>query len=227
MRHLGKVISLNSVELHSTGRPVRPRHIASLPSLYIAISRCVEPRCTAAVYEWAIDPATAPDAITPQPEAGPDVQITYVPERRNEPAAPEAAASASLRVAVEPHIAVAAQPQNTFCGRACRRTRRASLDSDGDEERDTAQLELDGATTEGDAEKALPSDGAESEGQEPISEDDDAAPTVDGGTHDDAADVQQLTAIAQRLIAQCQARGQRAQRGRLKGMSAPNSPQML
>eukprot|EP00955_Chlamydomonas_euryale_P029646 312291-Chlamydomonas_euryale.AAC.1 len=88
------------------------------------------------------------------------------------------------------------------------RTRRASPDSDGDEECGTAQLELDGATTEGGAEKALPSDGAESEGQEPISEDDDAAATDDGGTDDDAADVQQLTAVAQRLIAQRQARDQ-------------------
>jgi len=81
---------------------------------------------------------------------------------------------------------------------------RASSDLDCGEERDTAQLDctLDGATTEGGAEKALLSDGAESEGQEPGSEDDDAAPTDDGVTDDDAADVQQLTAIAQRLTAQ-------------------------
>eukprot|EP00955_Chlamydomonas_euryale_P098332 365137-Chlamydomonas_euryale.AAC.8 len=59
--------------------------------------------------------------------------------------------------------------------------------------------------------KALPSDRAVSEGKEPGSEDDDAAPADDGGADDDAADVQlQLTAIAQRL-----ARDERAQRGRL------------
>eukprot|EP00955_Chlamydomonas_euryale_P020797 220294-Chlamydomonas_euryale.AAC.4 len=52
-------------------------------------------------------------------------------------------------------------------------------------------------------------------GQEPGSEDDDATPTDDGGTDDDAADVQQLTAIAQRLVAQRQARDPRAQLGRL------------
>eukprot|EP00955_Chlamydomonas_euryale_P078217 363108-Chlamydomonas_euryale.AAC.5 len=82
-------------------------------------------------------------------------------------------------------------------------------------------------TTEGRVEKALPSDRAASEGQEPGSEDDDAAPTDDGGTDDDAANVQQLTAIAQRLIAQRQARDQRAQRGRLSGMSAPKCPQTM
>eukprot|EP00955_Chlamydomonas_euryale_P055564 356146-Chlamydomonas_euryale.AAC.2 len=59
-----------------------------------------------------MDPTTAPRAATPQPEAGPDVQIMDVPERRNEPAGPEAAAAAPSRVAVEPQMAVAARPQN-------------------------------------------------------------------------------------------------------------------
>eukprot|EP00955_Chlamydomonas_euryale_P118984 366569-Chlamydomonas_euryale.AAC.21 len=67
-------------------------------------------------------------------------------------------------------------------------------------------------------------DSAESEGQERGSEDDNAAPTDDGGTDDDAADVQQLTAIEQRLIAQRQARDMRAQRGRLKGRHAHVCP---
>eukprot|EP00955_Chlamydomonas_euryale_P035585 350168-Chlamydomonas_euryale.AAC.8 len=53
------------------------------------------------------------------------------------------------------------------------------------------------------------------EGQERGSEDDDAVPADDGGADDDAADVLQLTAITQRVIAQRQARGQRAQRGRI------------
>eukprot|EP00955_Chlamydomonas_euryale_P081223 363545-Chlamydomonas_euryale.AAC.10 len=79
MRHIGRVNSLNSVELHSTGRSVRPGRVASFPSHYIAISRRVEPRCTAAVVEWAMDPTTAPRAATPQPEAGPDVQIMDMP----------------------------------------------------------------------------------------------------------------------------------------------------
>eukprot|EP00955_Chlamydomonas_euryale_P051026 354734-Chlamydomonas_euryale.AAC.8 len=48
-----------------------------------------------------------------------------VPERRNGSAAPEAAASAPSRVAVEPQIAVAARPQ-TWCTRVCRRTRGAA-----------------------------------------------------------------------------------------------------
>eukprot|EP00955_Chlamydomonas_euryale_P056263 356365-Chlamydomonas_euryale.AAC.4 len=255
------------------------------------MSRRVEPRCTAAVVERAMDPKTAPCAATPQPKAGPEIQIMDMPERRNEPAAPEAASAAPSRVAVEPHIAVAARPQNAPAAahedidlvkeppvkkrmllpqsappnsvldppgpplpvppasparlpapQAVQRTvvLQPTLnaqcdgagpghlsDSDCNEERDTAQLELDGATTDGGAEKALPLDGAESEGQEPGSEDDDAAPADDGGTDDDAPNVQQLTAIAQRLIAQRQARDQRAQRGRLQGMSAPNRPQMM
>eukprot|EP00955_Chlamydomonas_euryale_P046787 353505-Chlamydomonas_euryale.AAC.1 len=80
MRHLGQVNSSNSVELHSNGRSVRPRRIASLfPSHYIAISRRVEPRCAAALVEWAMDPTSAPRAAMPQPEAGPDVQIMDAP----------------------------------------------------------------------------------------------------------------------------------------------------
>eukprot|EP00955_Chlamydomonas_euryale_P054022 355665-Chlamydomonas_euryale.AAC.3 len=51
-------------------------------------------------------------AATPQPEAGPDVQLMDVPEHRNEPAAPEAAAAAPSRVAVEPQIAIAAGRQS-------------------------------------------------------------------------------------------------------------------
>eukprot|EP00955_Chlamydomonas_euryale_P068046 360000-Chlamydomonas_euryale.AAC.4 len=94
---------------------ITPSHHTFLitPSHYTAISRRVEPRCTAAVVEWAMDPTTTPRAATPQPEAGPDVWIMDVPGRRNEPAAPEAAAAAPFLVAVEPQIAVAARPQNT------------------------------------------------------------------------------------------------------------------
>eukprot|EP00955_Chlamydomonas_euryale_P016931 180525-Chlamydomonas_euryale.AAC.15 len=69
MRHLGQVNSLNSAELDSTGRSARPRRIAPFPSHDIARSRRAEPRCTAAVVEWAMDPTTAPRAATPQPEA--------------------------------------------------------------------------------------------------------------------------------------------------------------
>eukprot|EP00955_Chlamydomonas_euryale_P008990 96162-Chlamydomonas_euryale.AAC.3 len=93
---------------------------------------------------------------------------------------------------------------------------RASSDSDGDEERDAA--ELDSAIAEGGLEEVLPSDGAESEGHDPGSgsadDDDDAdaddAPADDRGDDDDGADVGQLTAIAQRL-----ARDQRAQCARV------------
>eukprot|EP00955_Chlamydomonas_euryale_P043853 352737-Chlamydomonas_euryale.AAC.4 len=75
----GRINRLNSVELHSTGRSGRPRCIASFPSHCIAISRRVEPRCTAAVVEWARDPTTAPHAATPQPEDGPDVCLKPSP----------------------------------------------------------------------------------------------------------------------------------------------------
>eukprot|EP00955_Chlamydomonas_euryale_P051027 354734-Chlamydomonas_euryale.AAC.9 len=51
-----------------------------------------------------------------------------------------------------------------------------------------------------------------------------AAPSDDGGSDDDAADLQQLTAIAQRLIAQLQARDQHAQRGRLGHVCPKPSP---
>eukprot|EP00955_Chlamydomonas_euryale_P062797 358480-Chlamydomonas_euryale.AAC.7 len=158
-----------------------------------------------------MDPTTASREATPQPEA--------VPGCHGCACASECPGGRGL----SPDSRRGRAP-NRSCGAATprvrsmtfgRRTRRASTDSDGDEERDTAQLELDGAATEGVAEKALPSDGAESEGQEPGPEDDDATPTDDGGTDDDAADVQQLTAIVQRLIAQCQAMHQCAQQGRL------------
>eukprot|EP00955_Chlamydomonas_euryale_P107368 365763-Chlamydomonas_euryale.AAC.2 len=91
---------LTAAEIPRQGRPqswicgslcdtsARPRRIASLPSYYyIAISRRVEPRCTAAVVEWAINSSTAPRSATPQPKAVPDVQIMDVPKCRNEPAA--------------------------------------------------------------------------------------------------------------------------------------------
>eukprot|EP00955_Chlamydomonas_euryale_P099993 365253-Chlamydomonas_euryale.AAC.21 len=79
---------------------------------------------------------------------------------------------------------------------------RASSDSDGDEERGAA--ELDSAIAEGGLEKLLPSDGAEPEGHEPGSADDNDAPAGYGGDDDDGADV------GQRL-----ARDQRAQRGKV------------
>eukprot|EP00955_Chlamydomonas_euryale_P081837 363631-Chlamydomonas_euryale.AAC.16 len=90
------------------------------------------------------------------------------------------------------------------------RTVRASSDSDGDEERDAADLES--AIAEGGLEKVLPSDGAESERHEPGSgsADADDAPEEDGVDDDDGANVGQLTAIAQRL-----ARDQRVQRGKV------------
>eukprot|EP00955_Chlamydomonas_euryale_P082136 363674-Chlamydomonas_euryale.AAC.2 len=74
------------------------------------------------------------------------------------------------------------------------RTLRASSDSDGNEEHDTA--ELDSAIAEGGLEKVLASDGAVSEGHEPGSgsADDDDAPADDGSDDDDGADVGQLTA---------------------------------
>eukprot|EP00955_Chlamydomonas_euryale_P104775 365593-Chlamydomonas_euryale.AAC.4 len=76
---------------------LRPKRIASFPSHHIAISRRVEPRCTASVVEWAMDSTTVPRAATPQLEARPDVQIMDVPERQNEPATPAAAAAAPDR----------------------------------------------------------------------------------------------------------------------------------
>eukprot|EP00955_Chlamydomonas_euryale_P041009 351877-Chlamydomonas_euryale.AAC.4 len=152
-----------------------------------------------------MDPITAPRAATPQPEAGLDgvgmSQLLWRPRLQ-----PRFASRSSLRW-------LSRRGHRTRMGDSS--TRRASPDSDGDEERDTAQLELDGATTDGGAEKALLTDGAESDGQEPGSEDHDAARTDDGGTDDDAADVQQLTAVVQIIIAQRQARDQHVQRGRL------------
>eukprot|EP00955_Chlamydomonas_euryale_P081769 363625-Chlamydomonas_euryale.AAC.18 len=104
------------------------------------------------------------------------------------------------------------------------RTVHAPSDSDSDEERDAA--ELDSAIAEGGLEEVLPSDGAESEGHHPGSgsADDDDAPADDRGD-DDGADVEQLTAVAQRL-----ARDQRAQLGRFPAklsMSAPSRPQSV
>eukprot|EP00955_Chlamydomonas_euryale_P117415 366472-Chlamydomonas_euryale.AAC.10 len=110
----GGVPNPGSAAHNATPRSVRPRRMASFPSHCTAISRRVQPRCTTAVVEWAMDPTT-----TPQPDAGPDVQIMDVPQRRrNEPGALEAAAAASYRVAVEPQIDVAARPQNGRLRRA-------------------------------------------------------------------------------------------------------------
>eukprot|EP00955_Chlamydomonas_euryale_P067668 359913-Chlamydomonas_euryale.AAC.1 len=92
---------------------------------------------------------------------------------------------------------------------------RVSSDSDGDEERDAA--ELDSAVAEGGLKKYCRQTGAESEGMSLV-----VAIQIMMMHQHDGADVGQLTAIAQRLV-----RDQRAQRGRVQGMSAPSRPQSV
>eukprot|EP00955_Chlamydomonas_euryale_P040745 351801-Chlamydomonas_euryale.AAC.8 len=152
----------------------------------------------AAVVEWAMDPTTAPRTATSQPEAA------SCPGGRG-------CSLVSRRGRAPNRHRGAATPRVRHSGDA----RRASPGSDGYGELGTAHLELDGATTEGSAEKALPSDSTESEGQEPGSEDDDAAPTDDGGTDDDAADVQQLKGKCAALHCAASSKGSACSAGRL------------